>query len=210
MRTGFAELDAEGGILKDNVINTVLCETQYAKTLFISKIISCFLSDGGITYYIDLDTSFASSLIQNLNQMDQIDDIVIFTPDHRSLDDAIATVCSTTHPDPKLIVFDSAKTVYHLFAPEMRYADVNRRLGLYLALLRGFAAREHGTVISTSLQRGRPSSSHDMIRSYAGGRVLLKNSDVLILLSGGPDSLRLEVLKHQNQNLVGRVFSIHL
>lgn len=208
---GFEALDhAVGGLLKGRV-NTLLCDTPHARTCFTGRIVSACLKEGGLVYYVDLDTMFTAFLEHEAQPSFPLGDLVVFNPDGGELQDVLSKICSVKVHRPDLVVFDSVTMFYHMFDVEVGFGEINRMLGVYLSLLQGFASRTEAAILVTSLTRAkklRASGRSSWSPSYPGGRVLAKRSELILSLTSREGVIEAKVVKHPNPSLQGNVYRL--
>ena len=213
LSTGFESLNLSiGGLLKGRV-NTLLCDTPYARTYFIWSVVSSCLKKGGLVYYIDLDTMFTAFLEQEARPTFPLDDLVVFNPDRGEIQDVLSQICSVRLHGPDLVVFDSVTVFYHLFEARVGFGEINRMLGVCLSLLQSFASRMNTAVLVSSLTRAKKLKAPGRSLwspSYPGGRVLTKRSELILSLKSGLGYIDVRVVKHPTPSIQGIVCRLPL
>lgn len=198
-------------LLAKGCVNTILCDDPHIRTAFTRNTVFQTLESGKSIVYIDLDTMFTISLEYEGLQTPHLDNLVITNPDDGNIDRVIAEVSSLENPQLGLVVFDSVTTFYHIFPSKVDYGELNRRLGIYLFLLKKLAIGLKTPILIVSLLRAKKTSSkRSWVYSYSGGRVLERMSDVILTLSRTDDLVEIKSLKHRNKILEGKAFIIPL
>ena len=205
LNTDFSEL-----INLVGVPTLLLCDKPYGKARFVSKMITEALRKGGTIYYIDLDVSFSAYLQGGLLDVPNPERLLLFNPTNLTMDEVISYICATFSRGSETIVFDSASTLYHIFAGQQSAAEINHRLGLYLALLQGRISQCNGTLLVTSMIRAKKVGGSSWVQSYPGGRVLMTRGKVIYNIWQINHHLDVKILKHINQSLEGRLMRLPL
>ena len=202
--TEIFEIDISIGGLPLGTINTLIFDDPLVKTSFISAVVSSNLKRSGLTIYLDLDTTFTVHLQQGFINITKPEELVIFTPDGRELDDLMAQIFSLNLSERDLIIFDSATAFHHIHGNTSSFISLNRKMGLYLAFLDGLAQRYGVTTLILSMLRykknkiGGPNS---WFTSPSGGRVLEKKSSMILSLTTEYPGIKAKVLKHPRREI---------
>ncbi len=154
----------------------------------------------GMVVYIDLDTSFTASLrIRRANY----DNLTIILPKGDEVEEALLVLLSWTTPRMSLLVLDSVTTFNQIIGGLTSFTSKNRKLGLYLALLRELAMRASAPIVVTShwgYTRAKRGTDY-WTRHYAGGRVLDHHSSNIYSATMSDGDISIQVMKsHQKRN----------
>lgn len=203
-------------LLSDSKVTALFCDDQKVKTEFISKMLSWRRGDGdgaaGVIIYLDIDTAF-TVFVEDHAELPYAERLRIFRPRDNDIDDVVAGVNSLSGVRIDTVVFDSVTSLYNLRRDGMDSSKVNQGLGLYLALLTMTASRSGGRLLLTSMMRaGKKGEDKDAwFRTYAGGRLLRKRSDLILRLSrDASGQLEVSVLKSRDPLLEGATLQFKL
>ena len=181
-------------LFSKSIIATFLCDDQDSKVRFISKILETLYNKEKIIFYVDIDTMFTVFLENNRN-LTYIQNVILFRPKHEEFDDIIAEICSVNQANIDWIVFDSVTSFHNLNGNVLDYSKSNRKIGLYLSILRNITSNGGGKIIFTSMIRSRKKKGEMLWQqSYAGGKLLERRSDLI-----------LKLVKQNNQLLVSSI-----
>ncbi len=189
-------------LLLDYKVATILCSNQSLKTKFISRILSSSSANNKVISYIDIDTMFTVFLEDHPN-ISYAKHLYLFRPRGEDLDDVIKEICSLNTLIDN-VFFDSVTSFYNLQGQGVSSSSVNRKLGLYLALLKMAVSRSNGKILFTSMRRARKIKGEESWHlSYAGGKLLRRRSDLILELEYGPTYSLVSVLKYHGKYLNG-------
>lgn len=194
-------------LLLSNGISTFLFDQPGTRDILMLEIVRQRLQTGMVVY-IDLDTSFTASLmIRRANY----DNLTIILPKADEVEEALLVLLSWTTPRMSLLVLDSVTTFNQIIGGLTSFTSKNRKLGLYLALLRGLASRASAPIIVTShwgyarAKRG----TDDWTRHYAGGRVLDHHSSNIYSATMNDEEISIKVIK-SSQTRKDEIFLVKL
>ncbi|MCL4437315.1 MAG: hypothetical protein M1503_04900 [Thaumarchaeota archaeon] len=216
-------LDLAGvkGLLSDSKVTALFCDDQKVKTEFISEILSWRHGGeggageegaAGVIIYLDIDTAF-TVFVESHAELPYAESLRVFRPRDNDIDDVVAGVNSLSGVQIDTVVFDSVTSLYNLRRDGMDSSKVNQSLGLYLALLTMAASRSGGRLLLTSMMRaGKRGEDKDAwFKTYAGGRLLRKRSDLILRLSRDASGLlEVSVLKSRDPLLEGATLHFKL
>jgi len=189
-------------LLSDYRVATILCSNQSLKTRFISRMLSSSRPKNKVISYIDIDTMFTVFLEDHSN-ISYANHLYLFRPRGEDLDDVIKEICSL-NTLIETVIFDSVTSFYNLQGQGVSSSSVNRKLGLYLALLKMTVSRSNGRILFTSMGRARKMKWGDSwYLSYAGGKLLRRRSDLILELNYGTTYSEVSILKCQGEYLNG-------
>ncbi len=207
------DLDLEDvkSLLSDSMVTALFCDNQKVKTEFISKMLSWRRGDeAGVIIYLDIDTAF-TVFVEDHAELPYAEHLRLFQPRENNIDDEIAGINALNGVQVDTVIFDSVTSLYNLRMDGMDSGKVNQRLGLYLALLIMTVSRSGGRLLLTSMMRAgkRGEDSDFWFRTYAGGRLLRKRSDLILRLGReASGQLQVSVLKSRDPSLEGAM--LHL
>jgi hypothetical protein len=181
------DLDGVKSLLSDSVVTALFCDDQKVKTEFISRILSWRRETGaaGAVIYLDIDTAF-TVFVEDHTELPYAENLRLFRPGENEIDEVVAGINSLSGVQIDTIVFDSVTALYNLRADGTPSSKVNQRLGLYLALLTmAVSTRSGGHLLLTSMMRAGKKGEDKQIwyKTYAGGRLLRKRSDLILRLN---------------------------
>jgi len=185
-------------LLLTDGISTFLFDQPGTRDILMLKIVRERLQTGKVVY-IDLDTSFTASLmIRRANY----DNLTIILPKGHEVEEALLVLLSWTTPSMSLLVLDSVTTFNQIIGGLTSFTSKNRKLGLYLALLRELASRASAPIVVTShwgYARAKLGTD-DWTRHYSGGRVLDHHSSNIYSANMNDEEISIKVIKsHQTR-----------
>lgn len=187
-------------LFSKSIIATFLCDDQELKIRFISKILETQYNKEKIIFYVDIDTMF-TAFLENSKNLTYIQNVVIFRPKHDEFDDIVAEICSVNQTNIDWIVFDSVTSFHNLNGNLLDYSKSNRKIGLYLSVLRNIISNGGGKIIFTSMIRSRKKKGERLWEhSYAGGKLLERRSDLILRLGKQNNQLLVSSIKRYDDS----------
>ena len=200
--TGILQLDRVlGGFLSGDA-HVIVFDDVYVKTSFMARVITSASSKKGLTVYLDLDTAFTVHLQHGIIRVDRPEDLLVYTPDSAELDGVMAEVCSMRLSERDLIIFDSVTAFQNVRGSTTDASTLNRKIGVYLALLQDLGARYRATILITTMLRSRKigtGPTETWFSSPSGGRVLKKQKGIMLSLKREDTKVLAEILKHPDR-----------
>lgn len=194
-------------ILQSSMVNTILCDNPTSKNIFLTNIVLENLKPNSVSIYIDLHTFFTVHIKRIEKPIENLGNLVIMIPRENTLDEIIAYVSSIHKSKVNMITLDSVTTFYQLFRNGSSFGDLNRRLGVYLSILKSCSQAHKSIVLIASLARSRNLKGSWVI-SYSGGRALKKISDVILRVRSDQKRVEVDVLKHPLSELSETVLAL--
>ena len=204
--TDIPELDSELGGLPSGKVTTMIFDDVYLKNTIISNIVSSSLKSSGLTIYVDMDTIFSAYLDQGIVKMNNNENLILFTPEGYELDETFAKIFSIELSEEDIIVIDSVTAFYHIQDDGVSFSTLNKKMGLYIFLLKDLVSKSGATVIILSMMRSkqiRNEGSMKWFYSPSGGRVLEKASDIILSILKD-EKICAMVMKHSNKEFIHR------
>jgi hypothetical protein len=174
-------------------ISTFLFDQPDTRNALMQKIVQESMQVG-LVVYVDLDTSFTASLRSSrVNHKN----LRIILPKGDEVEEALLVLLSWTTPRMSLLVLDSVTIFNQIIGGLSSFTSKNRKLGLYLALLRELSSRASAPMIVTShwgYKRVKPGAD-DWTRHYSGGRVLEHHSTNIYSAAMNDEDISIQVMK---------------
>ncbi len=194
-------------LLSNFTVATLLCDDQESKMRFISRMLMSEQRRDRVIVYIDMDTAF-TVFLEDHDFLPYAKALRLFRPEVEELGEVISNVCSLNPPRIDTIIFDSVTSFYNFQGGGGANSSMlNRRLGLYLALLNMAVSTSEGRVLFTSMMRARKRKGEESwYLSYAGGRLLRRRSDLILELKknkAAAGHLEVLILKCSDSSLNG-------
>ena len=196
-------------IVNSSNLNIIVGEDNFVKTFFVANIVKSTLREGGLVIYVDLDTVFTAFFDLMVHGATNLERLFILTPNSDTIEKVMIYVCSILSPHVKLIVLDSITTFFHLLK-DGGPADINRKISVYLNLLRGLARRANRYIIITSMMRAKKTAGTEpesWFPSPTGGRALL-GAKTILKSSKTKDDIEINVIKHNERAFIDRSFRL--
>jgi hypothetical protein len=182
-------------LISQSEVVTLLCSDQWLKVNFISKILSLKYPSKKLVIYLDIDTFF-TVFLEDMEKSNYVNSLLIFRVKPDNLSNIINDVCSLNQSNIGTIILDSVSSYYHLFSTDIKASEVNRKLGLHLALLKMITSRGQGQIILTSLRRAKKKKGEKAWHiSYAGGKLLQIRSELILELTKRGELIEVSILK---------------
>jgi len=171
-------------------LNTVIFNRPQTKNRILEKIINT-VNNKGLVFYIDLETKFRVNLEQEIIRLKKPENLIVFSIIKNSLDNIIAQICSSNCNENDIIILDSINALNKKTENNV-LSKVNRKLGIYLSLLKDISD-ENGTtvlIITNFIIKKNIIDEVDLNKFRKtkliplGGRVIKKISNNIISING--------------------------
>ena len=171
-------------------LNTVIFNRPQTKNRILEKIINT-VNNNGLVFYIDLETKFRVNLEQEIIRLKKPENLIVFSMIKNSLDNIIAQICSSNCNENDIIILDSINALNKKTENNV-LPKVNRKLGIYLSLLKDISC-ENGTtvlIITNFIIKKSIIDEVDLNKFRKtkliplGGRVIKKISNNIISING--------------------------
>lgn len=193
-------------MISQSRIVTLLCSDQWLKVNFISRFLSSRYPSDKLILYLDIDTFF-TVFLEDLEKSNYVNRLLIFRVKPSNLSKIINEICSLNQSNIGTIILDSVTSYYHLYSIEVKASEVNRKLGVHLALLKMITERSQGRIILTSLKRSRKKIGEDSWQiSYAGGKLLRIRSELILEITKKSELIEVSILKSPNNEGKKKMF----
>lgn len=192
-------------MIKESELNFIISDDNFTKSYFNAHVVSQVLKKGNTVVYLDIDTIFSVFLKKLVPNLINSDNLIIFTPNSNEIEKIIVKLCATNMPYLKLIVIDSLTILYHVLAKGLKSSIVNYRINFYLNLLKKFVTSFQIPIILTGMTRAKKNyfiESKTWLTSTADNKFL---SNVLLKISIKDNYIQINVIKHNNSSLLGKV-----